>query len=68
MDRTLSRALTAHPIRLWRRLSLMASAARLRRALARLERRLLDDIGRSPDEAQAETARPVWDVPPQWLR
>jgi len=68
MDRTLSRALSAHPIRLWRRLSLMAAAARQRRALARLESRLLDDIGRSADEARAETARPVWDVPVQWLR
>jgi uncharacterized protein YjiS (DUF1127 family) len=52
--------------------SLPALAARLRgwmrlsaerRALARLDRRLLDDIGVTPMEAGSEAMRPFWDRP-----
>ena len=34
-----------------------------RRALARLDRRLLEDIGVTPMEAGAEAMRPFWDCP-----
>lgn len=68
MEHAFSRRLPRQPARLWNALSLMAAVARQRRALARLDDRALDDIGRSPDEARAEAARPVWDVPSQWLR
>jgi uncharacterized protein YjiS (DUF1127 family) len=43
-----------------------ASLARSRRALARLDDRLLADAGLSPAQARAEAARPGWDVPPHW--
>jgi len=68
MERTLDLRGLRHPLRLMRRLSQMAAVARQRRALQRLDSPALDDIGRSPDEAQAEASRPVWDVPPTWLR
>lgn len=37
-----------------------------RRALARMDARQLADIGVTPEEARAEAARPVWDVPAHW--
>ena len=37
-----------------------------RRALAQLDDRALADIGLTRAEAQAEAARPVWDVPATW--
>ena len=42
--------------------------ARTRRHLATLDAHLLANIGLTPDEAGAEAARPVWDVPASWLR
>ena len=48
------------------RLTDLLALGRQRRALARLEPRLLDDIGVSASEAQAEARRPVWDVPASW--
>lgn len=53
---------------LLRRLSLMFPLARQRHALRDLDDRLLEDIGLTADEARAEAARPVWDVPKTWLR
>ena len=52
-----------------RRLSLsaMASLARQRRALARLDADRLADIGLSRLEADAEAARPAWDAPRVWV-
>jgi uncharacterized protein YjiS (DUF1127 family) len=41
---------------------------RSRRALADLDGTRLDDIGISADRARAEAARPIWDVPQNWLR
>lgn len=41
---------------------------RQRRALARLDAVRLNDIGRTRDEAQAESRRPVWDAPSHWYR
>jgi uncharacterized protein YjiS (DUF1127 family) len=55
---------------LWSRviqhLAAMATFARHRKALAKLEPRLLRDIGLTTEEAQAELSRPVWDVPAHW--
>lgn len=36
-----------------------------RRALARLDERALADLGLDPARAQAEAARPFWDLPAQ---
>ena len=41
---------------------------RSRRALGALDAARLDDIGLSAKDAQAESRRPVWDVPKDWLR
>jgi uncharacterized protein YjiS (DUF1127 family) len=42
------------------------SLARSRRALARLDDRLLRDIGLTRADAEAEAERPRWDAPPHW--
>lgn len=39
---------------------------RQRQALARMDDHMLQDLGLTRDEAQAESARPVWDVPAHW--
>ncbi len=39
-----------------------------RRQLRTLDDRLLEDIGRSRAEADAEAARPVWDAPSHWRK
>ena len=49
-----------------RRLSHTLALARTRRALGRLDDRLLQDIGLSRDVAEGEAGRPVWDAPPHW--
>jgi uncharacterized protein YjiS (DUF1127 family) len=59
---------SARPIRLLTRIRLALAARAQRRALAQADDRLLDDIGVSRDQALAEARRPVWDVPPTWLR
>jgi uncharacterized protein YjiS (DUF1127 family) len=41
--------------------------SRQRRALARLDDRVLEDIGISRDKALQEAQRPVWDVPQNWI-
>ncbi|MBK6467589.1 MAG: DUF1127 domain-containing protein [Rhodobacter sp.] len=44
-------------------------AVKLRRQRARLlmlDEHLLRDIGVTPDEAQVEAARPIWDAPARW--
>ncbi|GHD99531.1 hypothetical protein GCM10008024_07280 [Allgaiera indica] len=41
---------------------------RERNILARLDDRALADIGLTRTQAQAEAARPVWDVPAYWRR
>jgi uncharacterized protein YjiS (DUF1127 family) len=56
------------PAALLARLRLALAARAQRRALARADDRLLDDIGVSRDQALAEARRPAWDVPPTWLR
>jgi uncharacterized protein YjiS (DUF1127 family) len=47
----------------WQRLLLWRALARERRALARLEARLLRDIGLDEAAVEAEAARPFWDAP-----
>ena len=42
--------------------------ARQRRRLASLDDHILRDIGLTREEAQAEAAQPVWDVPAHWRR
>jgi uncharacterized protein YjiS (DUF1127 family) len=39
---------------------------RQRRSLRALDAHLLRDIGLTAAEAEAEAARPVWDVTPHW--
>lgn len=51
---------------LFTRLLAMLTLHRHRRALSRLDDRLLDDIGLSQHQARAEQERPFWDVPPNW--
>jgi len=51
-----------------RRVQLALAARTQRKALARLDARLLDDLGLNAAEVAQEVARPVWDVPAHWLR
>ncbi len=48
------------------RLLNMIGLARQRRALARLDDHMLDDIGVSRSQARAEAERPIWDAPDCW--
>ena len=48
------------------RLRLAMALRRQRRQVAALPDHLLRDIGLSPQEAQHEAARPLWDVPRPW--
>ena len=52
-------ALTVSP---WRRLRRWYATHRQRAALRRLDARLLNDIGVTPDAAAQEAARPFWDL------
>ncbi|MGP3698764.1 DUF1127 domain-containing protein [Rhodobacter sp. NSM] len=54
--------------RLVAHLQLAVAAHRQRRALAQLDPHLLSDVGLTADEARAEAARPLWDVPSNWRR
>lgn len=40
---------------------------RSRQQLRSLPRHMLDDIGATPQSANAEASRPVWDVPAHWV-
>jgi uncharacterized protein YjiS (DUF1127 family) len=46
--------------RLWSRFLEMQELRRQRRALARLENHLLDDIGLTRDDVERELARSIW--------
>lgn len=65
-------ARAGRPQSLWSRvfgnLAAMATLARHRKALEKLDPRLLRDIGLTSEEAQAELSRPIWDVPSHWRR
>ena len=61
------RSIPARRVRIgWLRAAL--AVLRSRRDLARLDGRLLDDIGLCETEARTEYKRPVWDVPKTWRR
>ncbi|PFG64265.1 uncharacterized protein YjiS (DUF1127 family) [Thioclava sp. ES.031] len=47
-------------------LARMADYYRSRRALERLDPRLLDDLGLSKTEAAFEARRRIWDAPDHW--
>lgn len=51
-----------------RRVRLALAARAQRQALARLDARLLQDLGLDPARVAQECARPAWDVPAHWLR
>ncbi len=67
MLRTLA---TAHPSRrspsLLRRITDAFALRRQRARLRDLSPHLMRDIGVTEEEAQAEPARPLWDIPPHW--
>ncbi len=42
--------------------------ARQRRALTQLDDHILEDIGVSRKQAQAEATRPLWDAPANWFK
>ena len=50
------------------RLSQALALHRQRHVLATLPDAMLDDIGVTRAKAEAEAARPVWDVPAGWRR
>ncbi len=41
---------------------------RQRQALKTLDGHMLCDIGKSYKSAKAESGKPIWNVPPHWLR
>jgi uncharacterized protein YjiS (DUF1127 family) len=51
---------------IWAQMMQAVGLARQRRTLAALDPHMLRDIGITPDEAQAEAAKPLWDVPRHW--
>ncbi|WGI23031.1 hypothetical protein [Amylibacter sp. IMCC11727] len=51
-----------------RKLRAMLRVAQERHALKNLPPERLNDIGRTPTEAQDEANRAFWDVPTHWLR
>ncbi|WP_233587158.1 DUF1127 domain-containing protein [Pseudorhodobacter sp. E13] len=50
------------------RLRALFALRRERRALAKLPGERLRDIGLTAQQAQAESQRRLWDVPPHWTR
>ena len=50
------------------RLQLGLEARAQRKALAALDTAALADIGLTRVQAETEAARPIWDVPANWLR
>ena len=62
--RPLAAGLRALAGRLWRWYDLF----RQRRALARLDERMLRDIGITRLDARREALRPFWDEPREWRR
>jgi hypothetical protein len=49
-------------------LGVLVNLLRSRHQLRMLDDRMLRDIGVSRAQAEAESLRPVWDVPPTWKR
>ena len=65
MSSALSRLFVGSPNRTAR--DYLALAAQ-RRALRKLDGTALKDLGLTREEALAEAARPIWDVPANWRR
>lgn len=65
--RSISRAKVSYAPqgRTWRLFDLLG-LYRSRRALNRLDRSALEDLGLNEVEAAREASRPVWDVPDSW--
>lgn len=65
-----SRAIRSRRLGLLRRTGLLEwwGLYRQRRRLDELDDRMLDDIGCSRAEAEAEAGRPVWDAPVHWRK
>lgn len=61
---------SAHPLRGSRRTTLfsLVSLWKSRQQLKRLTAEQLQDAGLSHRDAATEAARPIWDVPANWLR
>ena len=61
---------SAPPLRASRRMSLLSllSLWKSRRQLKRLTSAQLRDAGLSHRDAATEAARPIWDIPANWLR
>lgn len=55
------------PVSMLERVRLGLAARRQRAVLRDLDDAALADLGLTFSEAQAEAARPVWDVPANWL-
>lgn len=53
---------------LWSRIHSALALIRQRRALAKLSKEELRDIGISRSEADTEASRPFWDAPDNWFR
>ncbi len=51
---------------LWAQITQAMGLVRQRRSLAELDAHMLRDIGITPEEAQAEAVKPLWDVPRHW--
>lgn len=54
------------PARFLRHIVRVVEVTRSRRALGRLDERLLRDIGLTPYEAEVEASRTPWDPPLHW--
>jgi uncharacterized protein YjiS (DUF1127 family) len=57
---------TVRPVRFLRHVLHMVAVTQSRRALGRLDERLLRDIGLTRHEAEIEAARAPWDPPVHW--
>ncbi len=56
----------SHHLGFFSRILAALSLHKQRRDLARLDDHALRDIGITRHEAEAEAARPIWDVPGHW--
>lgn len=56
------------PIGMTHRINKRLALWRSRRALAKLDPRLLDDIGVTAEEARREARLAIWDAPEYWTK
>ncbi|WP_431300593.1 DUF1127 domain-containing protein [Tabrizicola sp. BL-A-41-H6] len=72
MNRSASHTVSHHPKSTRRSLFAVVRAAlevRGQRAhLAKLDDHLLQDVGLTRDDAEAEAGRPIWDPPSHWFK